>query len=227
MDRMQAVKALAAAARDAREPGRVRALLEAARADTERNVARQAEVAMALLDGIDPYPSGFVAAHHASLRRERFEEARLALSSDERMERMHAVKDLAAMASSGDAFDSSEIEALLEAAQTDPDHHVASQAEVALARLAGIDVIPPAVRRAHRLSMEREQVDECSTLLGSDDTMERIGAVKALAALADDALEPERVLSLLQAAHTDLDSSVAAQAGVALDAWRARREDAR
>lgn len=227
MDRMRGIKTLSAMINrgGGLESSEIRVQLQSLRADPDPNVAFQAEVELARMDGIDLISPEVREAHRRSMVQEQAEESAVALSSEEMMDRMRGVKALSAMIKRGEGLESSEIRALLQTARADPDRNVAFQAEVELARMEGIDLISPEVRAAHRLSMEREQVDECEAALGSTQMMERMLAVKSLAAIADDAIEPVRVVSLLSAARSDPDWNVSEQARVALEAWSARWEN--
>ncbi len=222
IERLYAVKMLFALARSTRQSDWARDLLEIASADPALVVSRQADAAIAELNGLARHSLGAAEAystHRVRLAHEEVEELERALSSHRPIVRLRAVKALSALAleRSGNVPGSARIRELLETARSDRDSSVARQAEAAVAWMEGVDLVPSSIRTAHRLAKERQRTDECLGDLSAADASTRLRAAKALAALLPHALEPDRILALLDAARADPELTVAAQARSALE----------
>lgn len=213
IERLAAVKRLGALDQTV-QPQRSRELLEVFLGDPDPTVAFQAEVELARRLGID-----VMAAKRDERRlvegRAALDECRAALESDDPLERLAALERLASMISDPDSTSPARV--LLTTARGDADPAVGYQARFILARFDGVDLIAPDLREQHRLSEQRRQLDEWETALGSAAAIDRLMAVKGLAAFADEALEPYRAISLLRAALSDPDHRVAEQAGRVLE----------
>ena len=117
IDRMRAVQDLGARAVVGRETPRVEALLRTAVADADPDVASQARLELARLEGVDLIPAAVREEHSRALARAELEELEESLRSPDALARLRAVQFLSSTGK--DSVGEARFRSLLEAARGD------------------------------------------------------------------------------------------------------------
>ena len=223
--RLYAVKMLGRLGAVEANRSEVVARLERCAGDSNPYVAAQARHELERLAGVPARAGATESSLDASIAESTAEEQAQDLGADlaapDARYRLHATKALGRLARTGET--ASLAVALLESALRDRSLAVAAQAEAELARLDGRPVVVPAAPPARSEPAAPSDVEDYAALYSSSpDAGERLRAVKRLAALA---ARPERVpeiARILEAARSDHEAVVAAQARQAVASLEGR-----